>query len=141
MGFYDLSKEERTKLVAEIQHSLLLDLKNNQNTFFIKYFSDEDTYIRKAGYESIGRLYNSEVELRANILNQLLNLANHENELIRQSSINSAGEIGKFQFEKVIQFFDTALFDEHHKVRNAVIGSMKKMGQKNPKPLLAWTSR
>lgn len=81
------------------------------------------------------------MSLRNNILNQLTDLADHENELIRQTMINSAGEIGKFQFEKVSQFFDTTLFDEHHKVRNAVIGSMKKMGQKSPKPLLAWASK
>ena len=33
---------------------------------------------------------------------------------------------------------DTGLFDDHHRVRNAVIGSIKKMGECNPEPVLAW---
>ena len=32
---------------------------------------------------------------------------------------------------------ERGLFDTHHSVRNAVIGSVKKMGEKNPKPVLA----
>jgi hypothetical protein len=61
-----------------------------------------------------------------------------ELEKTRQTVINAAGEIGKFHFEKVQHFFDKGLFDKHHSVRNAVIGSIKKMGQKNPVPVLAW---
>jgi HEAT repeat protein len=30
--------------------------------------------------------------------------------------------------------FEKALKDEHHSVRNAVIGALKQMGQKNPEP-------
>jgi len=43
-----------------------------------------------------------------------------------------------FQFTEVQDIFNTALFDGHHKVRNAVIGSLKKMGKKNPGPSLQW---
>ena len=57
---------------------------------------------------------------------------------VRQTIINAAGEIGKFDFEVVRHFFDKGLFDEHHSVRNAVIGSMKKMGEKNPLPVIEW---
>jgi hypothetical protein len=42
-----------------------------------------------------------------------------ENPLIRQTDVNAAG-----------------LFDDHHRVRNAMIGSIKKMGEKNPVPVL-----
>lgn len=38
-------------------------------------------------------------------------------------------------------FFDKGLFDEHHSVRNAVIGSIKKMGEKNPTPVLSWAKK
>ena len=31
--------------------------------------------------------------------------------------------------------------DDHHSVRNAVIGSIKKMGEKNPKPVLAFAKQ
>ena len=33
------------------------------------------------------------------------------------------------------------MFDAHHSVRNAVIGSIKKMGEKNPKPVLAFAKK
>ena len=41
-------------------------------------------------------------------------------------------------FATVESFFDRGLFDDHHSVRNAFIGSMKKMGQKNPGAVLQW---
>lgn len=138
MAFYDLSKEARAKKVADIQFELLEAIRNKNLEPFLIYFSDEDTYIRKAGYQGIGRLYNTELSLRNSILVLLRKLLTHEDEHIRQTVVNAAGEIGMFQFEKVQDIFDIALFDEHHKVRNAVIGSLKKMGRKNPKPSLVW---
>jgi hypothetical protein len=68
-------------------------------------------------------------------------LLNESDELIRQTVVNAAGEIGLFQFEEVVEIFDKSLFDKHHKVRNAVIGSLKKMSQKNPKPSLEWANK
>lgn len=141
MSFYNLSKEERTHLVAEIQYQILEDFKKNSNTFLSAYFNDEDTYIRKVAYLSVGRIYNAEKSLRNIILLQLSKLTENDSELIRQTCINAFGEIGMFQFEKVAHFFDKALFDSHHKVRNAVIGSVKKMGQKNPKTVLSWATQ
>ena len=38
-------------------------------------------------------------------------------------------------------FFDRGLFDKHHSPRNAVIGSVKKMGEVNPGPVLNWAKR
>lgn len=52
--------------------------------------------------------------------------------------MNAAGEIGKFYLDKVQHFFDVGLFNKHHSVRNAVIGSVKKMSERNPVPVLAW---
>lgn len=60
---------------------------------------------------------------------------------VRQSVINATGEIGKKDFEIVETLFDKGLFDEHHSVRNAVIGSIKKMGEVNPVPVLKWTKK
>lgn len=37
--------------------------------------------------------------------------------------------------------FDRGLFDAHHSVRNAVIGSIKKMSKKNPLPTLLWAKK
>ena len=41
----------------------------------------------------------------------------------------------------VQHFFDNRLFDTHHSARNAVIGSIKKMGEVNPGPVLAWARK
>jgi hypothetical protein len=41
----------------------------------------------------------------------------------------------------VEHFFDKGLFDDHHSVRNAVIGSIKKMSEKNPNPILKWAKK
>jgi len=142
MAFYDLTKEKRTKKVADIQFELQESLKSkNPKPVFLHYFSNEDTYIRKAAYLGVGRIYNGTSNLRETILKTLRILEKNKDALIRQTVINAAGEIGMFQFEKVVAFFDNALFDEHHKVRNAVIGSVKKMSQKNPEPVLSWAKQ
>ena len=68
-------------------------------------------------------------------------LLNESDPKTRQTVVNAAGEIGKYDFDIVQHFFDTGLFDEHHSVRNAVIGSMKKMGEKNPIPVIEWSRK
>jgi HEAT repeat protein len=141
MGFYQLSKPDRVKLVEKISSSLLLNLKNNSHTDFDRYFSDEDTYIRKSAYLAVGRIYNQYETLRKPILKLLDFLLQNEDFKIRQTTINAAGEIGMSDFESVVHFFEKALFDIHHSVRNAVIGSIKKMGEKNPIPVLAWSKK
>ncbi|GAA3631662.1 HEAT repeat domain-containing protein [Flavivirga jejuensis] len=138
MGFYDLSKEERNQLVEKINREIIHDLTSNNTENIIKYFSDEDTYIRKTGYLAIGKFFYSKPELQKTILLTLKDLLKSDFEKVRQTTVNAAGEIGKFHFDKVQTFFDTGLFDKHHSVRNAVIGSVKKMGEKNPIPVLAW---
>lgn len=139
MAFYDLSKEERTAFVEKIHRDILNDLAVGKTEDLITYFSDDDTYIRKTGYLAIGKIFYTRLELQNSIVAMLNKLVLFENEKIRQTVINAAGEIGKFHFEKVKRFFDIGLFDKHHSVRNAVIGSIKKMGEKNPIPVLAWS--
>lgn len=141
MGFYDLNKEERQILVAKILSEIRHDLDNNRTENILKYFSDEDTYIRKTAYLAIGRIYSGETDLSIRIIDKLRTLLSSENKNIRQTVVNAAGEIGKSDFERVQFFFDTGLFDKHHSVRNAVIGSIKKMGAKNPGPTLNWANR
>jgi HEAT repeat protein len=138
MAFYDLSKTERIELVKNINQDLTQDLISNKSENLLLCFSDEDTYIRKTAYLAIGKLFYSNRELQTKILSTLKALFQSDNEKVRQTVVNAAGEIGKFHFQKVQSFFDKGLFDEHHSVRNAVIGSVKKMSEKNPIPLLAW---
>lgn len=138
MAFYELTKPEREIVVATITNEILSELQGDQLKSMLVYFDDEDTYIRKSAYLAIGRIYSSKEQLKKKII-QVLNLLQLQNSFkIRQTAINAAGEIGKHDFESVQHFFDKGLFDKHHSPRNAVIGSIKKMGEVNPAPVLSW---
>lgn len=141
MAFYDLTKEQRLAVVAQIHHHILTDLKKSQLTHTLDYFKDEDTYIRKSAYLAIGKIYFAETSLQVPIIKMLDALLLQQDFKIRQTAINTAGEIGKKDFGIVQHFFDRGLFDTHHSPRNAVIGSIKKMGEVNPKPVLSWAKQ
>lgn len=141
MAFYDLNKEERKLVVIQVYKDCLNSFEAKDFEKLLVHFSDEDTYIRKTAYQSVGKIYNSNFRLQKEILFHLNELLKNENEKVRQTTINSVGEIGMYYFEDVFSFFDIGLFDEHHSVRNAVIGSVKKMGEKNPKPVLEWAKK
>lgn len=141
MAFYNLTKEERLQIVQRIHADLRRASKNNKSLKFKEIFSNEDTYIRKAAYQSIGKLFNHEPELEENIISTLKKLLLEKHYYIRQTTVNAAGEIGMKHFNIVEQLFDKGLFDKHHSVRNAVIGSIKKMGEKNPAPVLRWARK
>jgi HEAT repeat protein len=136
MSFYLLSKEERKNVVRVIYLAIYSDLKNKESDSIVRYFSDEDTYIRKAAYLGIGKIYKDSADFQKQVLLLLSNLLLSPNEKVRQSAVNAAGEIGVHDFTPVKNIFDKGLFDAHHIVRNAVIGSVKKMGEKNPRPVL-----
>ena len=138
MGFYQLSKEERQQKVAEINEAVLDGLLTGRDDKLIAYFSDEDTYIRKTAYLAVGKIYKTNEGLRHAILHVLDTLFKHDSEKVRQTAINVAGEIGMTDFAPIECLMEQGLFDEHHSVRNAVIGSIKKMGEKNPEPVLAF---
>lgn len=141
MAFYDLNKEERAETVKRISSNLLKELKAGRFKHTIAYAADEDTYIRKAAYLSLGKLYVAHPELKPALIHLIDDLLPHESFKVRQTAINAAGEIGKTDFKRVQHIFDKGLFDEHHSPRNAVIGSIKKMGEVNPKPVLAWAQQ
>ncbi|KQC00339.1 HEAT repeat domain-containing protein [Pedobacter sp. Hv1] len=141
MAFYDLTKEQRLTVVDNIYNHLLADLKKSQLTHTLDYFKDEDTYVRKSAYLALGKMYFAETSLQASIIKMLDALLLQPDFKIRQTVINAAGEIGKKDFGIVQHFFDQSLFDTHHSPRNAVIGSIKKMGEVNPKPVLSWAKQ
>ncbi len=141
MPFYDLHKHERVNVVADISNTILKELEKGKQKNTILYFADEDTYIRKSAYLSIGRLYLSHKALQPNIIKTLDILLLEDDFKIRQTVINAAGEIGKRDFKIVQHFFDIGLFDTHHAPRNAVIGSIKKMAEVNPVPVLDWAKK
>lgn len=141
MGFYDLNKEARQQLAGKIKREIQQNIQAGTTNSLMLYFSDEDTYIRKNAYLSIGKIALEQPELLPSILRILKDLWNSHNEKIRQTVINAAGEIGKFNFEPIAEFMTAGLFDKHHSVRNAVIGSIKKMGEKNPVPTLLYAKQ
>src|ERR1044071_7986925 len=117
-AFYDLAKPQREALCKEIESLLLTDLRNSRLVNHLHYFADEDTYIRKAAYLAIGRIYKTGAIDTGRIVSQLERLLKEKDFKTRQATVNAAGEIGKTDFSIVQHFFDTALFDEHHAVRN-----------------------
>ena len=141
MSFYDLGKEKRNELVYTIHKAILSDISKGKDTAILKYASDEDTYIRKTAYLAIGKIHKANEGLRNKILSELDRVMENENEKVRQTAVNAAGEIGMYDFGVVEDIMERGLFDEHHSVRNAVIGSIKKMGEKNPKPVLKFAKK
>lgn len=141
MSFYALPKHERIFLTEKIGKEIFSDIKTGRNKKIIRYFSDQDTYIRKAGYIAIGKIYHSTSTFQIPILKQLDNLFEHKDPKVRQTVVNAAGEIAMKDFKSVENLFNSGLFDVHHSVRNAVIGSMKKAGEKNPEPILSFAKQ
>ncbi len=139
MGFYDLNKQERELLTASIYQQVENALSGGNTAHLLPLFNDEDTYNRKAAYTAVGKLYKGNSGLKTSVVQLLLNnyLVSPDYK-VRQTIVNAAGEIGKADFEAVAFVFDQCLFDKHHAVRNAVIGSIKKMAEVNPKPVLSW---
>lgn len=140
MAFYDLTKQERDALVNQMQAVILNDVSATKHTNLLPYFADEDTYIRKTAYLAIGKIFKTDTGYLSNIIKLLDTLFTYDDFKVRQTVINAAGEIGKSDFETVQPFFDKGLLDEHHAVRNAVIGSVKKMGEVNPSSVLTWAA-
>jgi hypothetical protein len=138
VAFYDLPKSERAALAMTIQKHIADELVEGVYEKSLPYFADKDTYIRKSAYLSVGELYATRTDLRPAILRMLNIFLADPDFKLRQTAINAAGEIGKRDFDTVRHFFDKGLFDPHHSPRNAVIGSIKKMGEVNPRPVLMW---
>jgi HEAT repeat protein len=151
MGFYDLSKVERQKLVTEIEDKILQEIlvlgniDENRDLIIPKniwnYSSDNDTYIRKNAYLAIGRIYISNKDMESVILRLLDVMIIDKEEKVRQTSVYALGEIGKKDAEIVFKPFEKALIDKHHSVRNAVIGALKQMGLKNPIPTFIFAKK
>jgi HEAT repeat protein len=136
MAFYDLTKDARTLVVKEIHTKLQTGVKDENISMLLPFFADDDTYIRKNAYLSIGRIYKENSLNEKKVLSLLIKLLSDPDFKVRQTAVNAAGEIGMNDFQCIENIMRTGLTDPHHSVRNAVIGSIKKMGQKNPLPVL-----
>jgi len=141
MGFYDLSKTEREQKYKDIQNNILNDLQSDEYTATAAYFNDADTYIRKAAYLGVGRLFKQGLLPSGVITSMLDALMKSGSERIRQTVINAAGEIAVIDIAPVEHLLDIGITDPHHSVKNAVQGSLKKAGEKNPAQITLFCRR
>lgn len=141
MDFYSHTKENRKRIAGEIADAILSDLSDNSTKRILEYFVHDDTYTRKAAYIAVGNIVKQQPQILSAVIDTLNELITHTDHHVRQTAINAAGEIGKKEFDSVEHLFDKVLFDVHHSPRNAVIGSIKKMGEVNPAPVLEWAQK
>lgn len=130
-------------MVAEMEKNIIVDLNDNETshiTHIREYASDEDTYIRKNCYLILGRLYRDNEDQRSFIFSAAKSLFESSDELERQTAVSIWGEIGKMDLDTVAPCFEVAFLDEKHQVKNAVMGALKQMSQKNPRPTLKFVA-
>ena len=135
MSFYALSETERKLKKDEIAEAVSQSITQNDYDIALPYFADEDTYIRKAAYQAVGKLYEKQADIRKEILSWLSSLYRNAHENVRQTVIYAAGEIAVKHFEDASELLEKGLIDPHHSVRNAVTGGLKNAGSKNPAAL------
>ena len=144
MAFYDLTKIEREQKSKDIQDEILRGLDVNDDSTTIDYFGDTDTYIRKAAYLRVARVYKADQvdeQMRARVIRMLERLAANESAHVRQSVVNACGEIATSDFAQVAHIFESVLHDTRHEVKNAVQGALKKAGEKNPKEIIPFCEK
>lgn len=141
MSYYDNSKDERERISSEITWLVKKDYETGSMENIVRYSSDSDTYIRKIVYLATGRVYYDNEALREPILCVISKLLANDNERIRQTAVYVIGEIGKTDAPKITGLLEQAMLDTHHSVVNAMIGALKQMGEKNPKPTLEFVRK
>jgi len=80
-----------------------------------------------------------------NLKDQVLNLApyllKNEEEKVRQTTVYTFSEIGKIDANKAFEPLEIALNDENRVVKNAVMGALKQMGEKNQESTLKFAKK
>lgn len=138
MKYYDLSPLERNTFYKKMQKDIDDDLLHDTIAMIRKYASDNDTYVRKNCYLILSKIYKNDQKKRKIILSVLDILSKMDEEHIRQTVVYTLGEIGKQHFEPVATRLDYFLHDSHHKVKNALTGAIKQLGEKKPRVVFAW---
>ncbi len=141
MSYYNLSKEMRDKLRKEIEKNIRSDIETGDHGFVLQYSSDDDTYIRKIVYLFLGKLFKDYPDFRRDLIALLRNLLMSGDEKVRQTAVNTLGEIGKYSFDDVPELFEFAFEDKHHSVLNAVTGALKQAGEKNPEAVIGFIKK
>ena len=140
MGYYDLAADERKNIYSKMETEITMAFKSNRVSVLFKYFSDADTYIRRNCALITGRLYSGQPELKQNIPGCMKTLTRDENEKVRQTAAACLGEMGRTD-GAALDILGKLLGDPVSSVRNAVVGALKRIGEKNPAPALAFAKR
>jgi HEAT repeat protein len=141
MAYYDLPKEESLEIDKKIYDEILADLSNKKADNIVKYFSDNDLYIRKVAYLAFGKIYKNNINLREFIVTILKKLFDNTDVNVRQTIIYACGEIACFNLDVVKEIVQKGLIDEHHSVKNACTGALKKAGEKNYKEVIPFCEK
>nr|MDO8116659.1 HEAT repeat domain-containing protein [Candidatus Sigynarchaeota archaeon] len=133
MGFYDLPKKEREELVSKMGEQLFEELAAGAVTRTREYFNDDDTYMRKNAYLIVARIFSGHPGLRDSIL-KVIEECMHDDRhpFIQQSAVYVLGEIGRSKTFNVLPLLKMVLDDIGLPVKNALVGALKRMGEKNP---------
>ena len=132
LSYNDLSKEEREQYKSLIENTIISSIKSNMTKEAMPFLSNNDTYVRKVAYQSIGNLYKQNKEIRPLLVAWLDQLYGNTDEKVRQTIIYACGEIAVIDFTAIEKQLTKGMYDPHHSVRNAFIGSLKISGNKNP---------
>jgi vesicle coat complex subunit len=132
MGYYDLPKEKRGQYKSLIENIIVSSVKSNTTNEAVPFLSDNDAYVRKVAYQSIGTLYKQNKEIRPSIVAWLEQLYGSTDEKVRQTIIYACGEIAGIDFIAIEKLLTKGMCDPHHSVKNAFIGSLKISGKRNP---------
>ncbi|HME53707.1 MAG TPA: HEAT repeat domain-containing protein [Candidatus Lokiarchaeia archaeon] len=138
MSIYRMPKADRLKLVETINHDIREAFNQEDVDVIEKYFSDEDTYIRKNAYEAVARIYHDDASKHDLIIKMIDVLLETGAVKVRKSAVHALGEIGRFDSSKIMELLGRSLSDESKIVNDAVIGALKRMGEKNPEPTLTF---
>jgi HEAT repeat protein len=136
LGFYDLSKENRIQLIAEMEIRIVKGLELQDTLALFVYAADKDTYIRKQAYTILGKLYQQKAPFRLRILETVKDMLTNDDEKVRQTAVYALGEFG--DLEKIARMLERGMNDPHPAVRNAVIGALKQLGHKYPSDTLVF---
>src|SRR4051812_37783466 len=98
MGFYDLDKNERTDVTNKIFQAVKATVKSGKSHQLSPFFADADTYIRKNAYMAIGKLYKEGPDDLESLIRIIQYFLSDKDFKCRQTAVNAAGEIGKFNF-------------------------------------------
>ncbi|MBN1532042.1 MAG: HEAT repeat domain-containing protein [Spirochaetes bacterium] len=138
MGYYDLTASERRGLYGRMEKEIARDISSGTAESVRRYASHSDTHIRKNCYLILGRLYGAHEGMRGAILSVVDSLAKSDDRRARQTAVYSLGEIGKRDFHAVAGRLEAFLQETHHAVKNGLTGALKRMGEKNPGPVVPW---